>query len=125
MWGAFNMKRQEERHIQIQYVQWLRIQYPNVITIISPIVKFGGTMKQRLIQGYTQKMMGYMKGTLDIFLPHPKKEYHGLFIELKSLRGRISKEQILMVDALSQKGYAVYVCSNLDDAINFTKGYLD
>ena len=104
MW-RWSLKRQEERNIQIVFVGWIRDNFPEVITIISPIVKFGGSPTQRLIQGRTQKLMGYMKGTLDIFFPHARNGFHGLFIELKQEDGKTSPEQQQMINKLNNLGY--------------------
>lgn len=99
------------------------MQYPNIITIISPIVKFGGSPRQRLIQGRTQKLMGYMRGTPDIFFPHPRNGYHGLFIELKNEGGKTSPEQREMLKNLNEKGYLAAVCFGIEAAMIVFKEY--
>jgi len=117
------LKRQEERNIQIVFVGWIRDNYPEVITIISPIVKFGGSPTQRLIQGRTQKLMGYMKGTLDIFFPHPRNGFHGLFIELKQEDGSTSVEQKDMIQRLNVLGYVAVSAYGLNEARRIFQEY--
>lgn len=122
MW-RWSLKRQEERNIQIVFVNWIRCHYPEVITIISPIVKFGGSPQQRLIQGRTQKLMGYMKGTLDIFFPHPRNGFHGLFIELKQEGGSESPEQRQMKDKLIDLNYVACFAYGVDEAKRIFEEY--
>lgn len=116
---------QNERNEQIHFIHWLRAVHPSVITIISPIVKYGGNMQQRLIQGRIQKLMGYMPGTLDIFIPEPREPYYGLFIELKAAKGKVSPEQKQMREWLEGKGYYTAICFSCDEAIEVTTRYLN
>lgn len=115
----------EEESIQMATVAWLRMQYPKVLTIISPIVKYGGNARQRLIQGAKQKRMGYVKGTLDKLIPKARGGYHGLFIEYKKPGEKLTKEQIEIKDILTEDGYKVAVCFSTDEAIKVITAYLE
>ncbi len=114
-----------EHNEQIHFIEWLRNKHPDLITIISPIVKYGGSYKQRLIQGRKQKLMGYMKGTLDIFIPKPVGIYHGLFIEMKSEKGSTEPDQIIMLSKLRAEDYFAQVCYSCNEAIKTTEQYLN
>lgn len=51
------------------------------------------------------KRMGVKAGVPDIFLPVPRGRYHGLYIELKALDGRVSAEQTNFLSAVKKQGY--------------------
>lgn len=71
------------------------------------------------------RAMGVKSGVSDIFLPAPRGEYHGLYIELKALDGRPSKEQERFVDSVRRQGYCACFCYGADAAINTIEGYLN
>jgi hypothetical protein len=72
------------------------------------------------------KEEGVKAGVPDIFLPVPKGNRHGLWIELKrsNRRNHATPEQSRWLDALSAQGYAVTVCYGTDEAITAILDYL-
>ena len=71
------------------------------------------------------KMEGVKAGVPDIFLPVPRGKYHGLFIEMKRLRGgKVSKEQSEWIESLHRQGYAAEVCRGWQEAAELICGYL-
>lgn len=119
-------KKREEENDQIHFVTYARAKYPGIITLISPIAKFSGsTPGARMAQGKRINAMGYMKGTLDLFIPEPRGVYHGLVIELKKKSGGVvSDEQIEMVSKLESKGHYVVVARGCQEACNFLDYYM-
>lgn len=113
----------EEQSIQMSLVLWMRTQFPGVITIISPIVKYSGSPKQRMLQGMRQKKMGYTAGTPDLFIAEACGQYHGLFIELKTKKGSVSDNQYAMQEELQNRGYKAEICYGLDDAMRVIGNY--
>lgn len=106
-----------ERTHQIRFIGYARRKYPEIITIISPIAKFAGSTGARMHQGRIHKAMGYIPGTPDIFFPHPRGGYHGLFIELKRTSGgRVEPQQRGMITALISLGYCAVICRGYDEA---------
>lgn len=71
------------------------------------------------------KHMGVKPGVPDLFLPYPCGEYHGLFIEMKSAKGRPSALQKDWVDWLNANGYMAVVCYGAGEAINAVEAYLN
>lgn len=114
----------QEQIDQISLINYIRWKYPGTKTIISPIVKYGGNQVQRLRQGALIKKMGYVKGTLDIFIPKARGPYHGLFIELKSYAGRIEPEQTAMAEDLRAEGYCAVICHGYAEAVNVLDKYM-
>ena len=70
------------------------------------------------------KRSGYSKGTPDILIFEPRGSYHGLFIELKTAKGRISAEQLYWLEELIHRGYAAMVCRSFDEARGEIETYL-
>lgn len=78
------------------------------------------------------KKQGMVSGIPDLFLPisepldgRIKYPHHGLFIELKRKSGgKVSAEQMIMLDALNSQGFLAVVCYGADEAIETIKNYL-
>lgn len=71
------------------------------------------------------KRLGVKAGVPDLFLPYPSNGYHGLFIEMKSQKGRPSALQKEWVEWLNANGYMAVVCYGAGEAINALEVYLD
>lgn len=70
------------------------------------------------------KRLGVKRGVPDLFLPVPRGERHGLWLELKSPTGRLSPEQKMWREALRAQGYAWEMARTLDEALTITLGYI-
>ena len=46
----------------------------------------------------------------DLFLPVPRDKHHGLYLEMKTPTGSVSKPQKQWLADLQQQGYRVEVC---------------
>lgn len=66
---------------------------------------------------------GMKKGVADLFLPVKQGGFSGLYIEMKSAKGRISIEQSKFLKAVIANGYAAFVCYSADDAIKRIEDY--
>jgi hypothetical protein len=70
------------------------------------------------------KAEGVKKGVPDYFLPVAASGYHGLFIELKTLTGKASKDQKQWIAALNQERYLAVVAKSGNAAIAVVQKYL-
>ena len=61
------------------------------------------------------KAMGTRKGFPDLFLALPCNGYHGAFFELKSEKGKTSKEQRDYLVLLDKMGYKTFVTRSYED----------
>lgn len=69
---------------------------------------------------------GVKAGVPDICLPVARGGYHGLYIELKRVKGgRVSTAQQEWIAALRDQGYCACVCKGWDDAAGVIKKYLE
>ena len=72
------------------------------------------------------KAEGVKSGVPDICLPAARGGYHGLYIELKRVKGgRVSPAQQGWIAALRDQGYCACVCKGWDDAAHIIKAYLE
>lgn len=68
---------------------------------------------------------GVKAGVPDIFIAEPRKGYHGLFLELKRLRGgKISKAQKNFAFLAEQRGYKIIFPKGAAEAFAIVKDYL-
>lgn len=71
------------------------------------------------------KRTGVKRGVPDMCLPVPRKGKHGLYIELKRLKGgKVSPDQIRWMDDLNREGYEVALCCGWVEARNVIVEYL-
>ena len=71
------------------------------------------------------KAMGVKAGVPDVFLPVPRGNLHGLWIELKRIRsGRPTTEQKEWIASLNGQGYAAYICHGWEQASKVILAYL-
>lgn len=83
----------------------------------------GGT--RNVAEAVHLKRLGVKPGVPDLLLPYPSNGYHGLFIEMKSQKGRPSALQKEWVEWLNANGYMAVVCYGAGEAINALEVYLD
>lgn len=70
------------------------------------------------------KRTGVKAGVSDIFLPVARGGYHGLYIELKALDGKLSAEQERFITAVKEQGYFAVVAYGGEEAARMIERYL-
>lgn len=70
------------------------------------------------------KASGVKKGVPDLSLPCPHGGFAGLYIELKTAKGKPSREQLWWIDKLSEHGYCACICYGYQEAIKCLNDYL-
>lgn len=71
------------------------------------------------------KAEGVKRGVPDICLPVPRGEWHGLYVEMKTSSGTVSKEQKAWLRSLQSQGYRVAICRGWEAAKAFIEDYLN
>jgi hypothetical protein len=80
--------------------------------------------KRSKAAGAAEKRMGLRSGVADLCLPVPRGEYHGLYLEMKALDGRTTKNQRDFLAAVAKQGYFSCVCWGAAAAIQVLGCYL-
>lgn len=113
----------EEHRIQSALFKWARYSAAEtpVLRLMFAIPNGGA---RDAITGAILKAEGVKPGVPDVFLPVASGPFHGLFIELKSAKGRASPEQREWLTALRERGYATALCHDLGEAIDTVSRYL-
>ncbi len=121
-----------EAELHKNICEYIRMQYPHVMFNVD----MSGI---KLTKGQAKKVsvLRSSKGWLDIWIPEPKKSYHGLYIELKREGEKIYKkdgvtpisqhiaDQIKMMKELYLRGYQVYFAIGFDEAKILIDTYLN
>lgn len=120
-----------DEHIeQALVISWARshiLQYPCLEWLYSSLngIPLPGSKKTRgRIMNY-MKTEGMTKGVLDLFLPVAKYGYHGIYIEMKKLGGRLSPEQRKFKAFVERQGYLALLCFGHKTAIENLTWYLE
>jgi hypothetical protein len=111
----------EEDKIQISCVKWFDLQYKR----FSPLLYCNYNNPRNAIQGAKLKKMGMRKGIPDLFLAIPTLIYNGLYIEMKTAKGVLSKEQKEYSVILKEAGYHWAICRSTEEFIKEVRMYLD
>ena len=74
--------------------------------------------------GVRNRQLGVKSGVPDLMLPIPAGGYHGLFVEMKTRRGKVSDNQQRWIDALNAFGYRAVVCYGWEAARDEIESYL-
>ena len=83
-----------------------------------------GELRAKATAGKLKKM-GVRAGVPDLLIAEARLPWAGgLFVELKSHKGRLSPRQRNILAKLCKNGYAVAVCNSVDDAISAIDNYL-
>lgn len=114
-------KHNLEFTIQSTFFKWLNA-YPSVRAVTFSIPN-GGAFNS-IIQAVNQKRAGLTSGVPDVFMALPRQGYHGLFIEFKSSKGKVSIEQQEMLKKLREQQYKCEVCYDFDEAKEVVESYL-
>lgn len=69
------------------------------------------------------KKEGVRRGVLDVVVAVPSGPWHGMFIEFKSQKGKLSEHQKGWAERLTRAGYAVIVARDAVQAIHAVKMY--
>jgi len=70
------------------------------------------------------KAEGLRAGVPDLFIPVARGGFHGLWIEMKTVVGKISPSQIEWIQYLTDAGYMAKVCRSASEAIDCIEKYL-
>lgn len=112
---------EEEQRFVISWAEVNEYRYPE-LKLLYHIPNEG---KRSVREGARMKRIGLRKGISDLCLPVARGIYHGLYIELKVLNGRITKEQNEFLAAVREQGYCGFACYGGVSAVKVIEQYLE
>ena len=120
-----------EHDEQVALFDWAKIyskEIPELKTMFA-IPNQGGVGRSSIVRGVKMVKEGLKSGVPDIFLPVARGDFHGLFLEMKFGKGRVSKEQKYWLNSLTLAGYLCVVCFDFESAkdavLDYVSGNLD
>ena len=111
---------QEEDWIHFECIQLLKNEFPNVRWISNIL---DGVYKGMLVRKHSKGMRNE-PGTSDIVILEARKGYHGMCLEVKTLTGVLSKEQLRFIFEMNAKGYYAKCGYGLDECFQLIRDYL-
>ena len=115
---------QPESVEQAKVIAWARANERNYPYLWMLHSSLNGLKRTKNAQGKA-KHQGMLSGVPDLFLPVKNNYFVGLYIEMKSAKGRVSVEQSRYLKCAAENGYSVVVCYSASDAINTIKAHLE
>ena len=111
-----------EHQEQCDLVKWFGLAYPAYAPLLYAIPN--GSNKS-VVAAMKFKREGLRKGFPDLGLALARRGFHGLFIEMKRLKGsKTSPEQAAYVELLNDNDYSVSICRGYDEAVEKISWYM-
>tara|TARA_R100001440_G_scaffold171_1_gene495 strand:- start:685 stop:1098 length:414 start_codon:yes stop_codon:yes gene_type:complete len=108
-----------EAILQAEVVKYISLQYPKAKYCAS----LGGIYTSPT-QAVKAKRTGYKRGFPDLQITEARGGYFGLFLELKTNKGRATKDQKEWVEDLNNRGYKALIVKGIDETINAIDNYM-
>lgn len=119
------MAQKDEWRIQKAVIEWYDYQYPPSHEYHHLLVyNQNGSVNLGKIKGAILKLMGVRAGIPDLTLYLARGGHNGLLVELKTEKGRITKDQSIFHKRLTNAGYAVEGSHGVDNSIALIKRYI-
>lgn len=109
-----------EKHEQMAVVAWAN--YQPLIRGYLMASANGGYRRPAEARGL--KLQGVLKGVSDLFFARARGGYHGLWIEMKTKKGKASLEQIAFIERMIAEKYAAVIAYGAEEAITCLKSYM-
>jgi hypothetical protein len=114
------MSESTEQQALFQWAAYNEAKYPE-LKLLFHIPNGGKRYKATAIR---LKKEGVKAGVPDVFLPVARGGFHGLYVEMKAKKGKLSDNQLFWIFDLSRQGYKTEVCFGWEQAKEKIEGYL-
>ena len=108
-----------EERLQTEVINWIKEKHPNVRYCAS----LGGIYTGPR-QAIKAKRTGYSRGFPDLQICEARGGKFGLFIEIKTIKGRATEAQKEWIEDLNLRGYHAEICKGLPLVIKSIENYL-
>lgn len=109
-----------EERLQTEVINWIKLKYPKARYCAS----LGGIYTGPR-QAIKAKRTGYSRGFPDLQITEARGGYFGLFIELKTIKGRATDVQRDWINDLNDRGYWAEICKGLPATIKTIESYME
>lgn len=114
------MKESDMQKLLVDWTMLVRQKYPELALIFH----IPNERKCSIPEAMHLQRMGVKAGVPDLFLPVARNGFHGLWMELKTERGKVSDAQRWWLDHLAEQGYKAVVIRSVNEGINELEEYL-
>ena len=121
------MNNLSEHEIQSAFFRWC--EFPPTLEKYPEVKGFfavpNGIRTVNIRIAVKAKAEGLRRGVPDTFLPVARGEYYGLFIEFKTPKNYLSRDQKEWFKWLKNEGFKCEIAKSTDEAIKITEDYLE
>ena len=110
-----------ESSLQISCIKWFRLKYPQYSLNLFAVPNGGYRRKVTAVRMVKE---GLLSGVSDLLFLLPTKDYHGLCIELKYNKNKMTSNQKRWANHISKYNYKHIVVYTLDDFISEINSYI-
>ena len=114
--------KNKESELQILCINWFRLAFPQYKMLLFSIPNGG---HRNLLTAVRMKREGVISGVPDLFLSLPRNGFHGMYIEMKYGKGKLSANQEAFIAEVSKHNYKVEVINSLDKFVREVTQYLN
>lgn len=108
-----------ENVIHKAVTDFISLVYPDTLWIHVP-----SEAKRTPYERYVAKLLGLKPGVPDLLIFESTKDYHGLAIELKSEKGKLTDSQKAFIAELDKRNWKTAVCYDSESACDLIKTYM-
>lgn len=112
-----------ESDLQIRCVKWFRITYPAFAFLLEHPHNEGNGFNR--MQQVIANAEGVTKGVADLILHIPTQDFFSLAIEMKTDKGKQSKEQKIFQRYFEAAGGKYVIVRSFDEFVNVVTKYMD
>lgn len=105
-----------EAQEQAAVIKWWRYVYNLYGVPEDTLIHIANEGSGSVSRGKLLKKLGVRPGVADLFLSVARGNYHGLWIEMKRLGGRLRPEQRAFLENMQGQGYDTAVCHGAEAA---------
>lgn len=114
-----------EHDEQVAFCAWLDRMYPDILYHANINgAHLAGDARARAMQVNKLKSEGYTPGVPDVFIAEARGGYHGCYVEMKTLTGKLSENQEWFLAEAEKRGYYTIVGFGFEFARDMTDDYL-
>jgi len=114
--------KHKESELQILCVNWFRLSFPHYKMLLFSIPNGG---HRNLLTAVKMKREGVVAGVPDLFLSLPRNGFHGMYIEMKHGKGKLTANQVAFIEQVTKHNYKCEVINSLDQFIREVTYYVN